>query len=70
MRPAPPTPRRVANSKVNYVFAASLVKKFELVKCCRHHRVAVVPPSVRRATVDKAGMQSRQRPPNLTIVRW
>ena len=29
--------RRVANSKVNYVFAASLVKKFELVKCCRHH---------------------------------
>ena len=26
--------RRVANSKVNYVFAASLVKKFELVKCC------------------------------------
>ena len=61
--------QRVANSKVNYVFAASLVKKFELVKCCCRHYTS--PPLIYyHASVDKPGMQSRQRPPNLTIVRW
>ena len=40
--------RRVANSKVNYVFAVSLVKKFELVKRRRYtlqSRRCLLPPS-------------------------